>query len=372
MTKIDIKRTSPIENTFRVAKVRGMFDMEREESVFELNADIDLDAKPWLIGAIVGASGSGKSTIARELWGDDVNISGDFDWQKPSLVDDFPKDMGAEEITSLLVSVGFSSSPAWLRPYRVLSTGQQFRADLARALTQPSTTQRPVVFDEFTSTVDRTVAKAVSVSVSKHVRRSEQPFVAVTCHKDIVDWLQPDWVFDTDAGTFSWRSVQPRPEIGLCLREGSREAWPLFREHHYMSHELSKSSRVFLAYVTIDGVERLAGFTAILPAIGMTGWWRGHRTVVLPDFQGLGIGSAMGELIGETLWTRERKRYRSVTLAPAMINHRKHSPAWRLSMAPGRKAPIGKTSSIKSKKSKLQSSASRLTTSWVYLPTELR
>lgn len=372
MTRIDIKRTSPIDNTFRVAKVRGMFDVEAAESVFELKADIDLDAKPWLVGAIVGASGSGKSTIARELWGDDVNISGDFDWQKPSLVDDFPKDMGAEDITSLLVAVGFSSSPAWLRPYRVLSTGQQFRADLARALAEQPAGDVPVVFDEFTSTVDRTVAKAVSVSVSKHVRRTEQRFVAVTCHKDIVDWLQPDWVFDTDTGVFSWRSVQPRPEIALAIREGSREAWSIFREHHYMSHSLSPSCRVFLGYVTIDGVERLAGFTAILPAIGMTGWWREHRTVVLPDFQGLGIGNAMGETIGETLWARERKRFRSVTLAPAMINHRKRSPKWRLSMAPGRKAPVGKTSSIKSKKSKLSSSASRLTTSWVYLPTELR
>ena len=39
-----------------------------------------------------------------------------------------------KEITRLFTAVGFSSPPSWIKPYSVLSNGEQFRCDLARAL----------------------------------------------------------------------------------------------------------------------------------------------------------------------------------------------------------------------------------------------
>ena len=39
-----------------------------------------------------------------------------------------------KEITRLFTAVGFSSPPSWIKPYHVLSNGEQFRCDLARAL----------------------------------------------------------------------------------------------------------------------------------------------------------------------------------------------------------------------------------------------
>lgn len=380
--KVDLTLSSKIPTTFRAAKVLGLFDIQRtEEQTVHITADIPLEDKDWQVGAIVGASGSGKSTIARHLWPEATFTSGDHEWVEDCLLDDFPKELSPDQIIGLLTSVGFSSAPAWLRPYRVLSVGQQFRADVARTLSmglaQPqseSTVPRePIALDEFTSTVDRTVAKAVSVAVAKHVRRNSQRFVAVTCHKDVLPWLQPDWYYDTDSGAFTWGCNQ-RPSIRVEVREGSRTAWRLFREHHYLSHDLANSSRVFLGYVSLDGEdERLAAFMGLMPCAGHKGWWRAHRLVVLPDMQGLGIGNKFQEAIAEQLWVGERKRYRVTTSAPGLIHYARRRPdIWRMAMAPKMKPQAGKTSSLRKGKKLVQTSAGRLTATLVYLPTALR
>lgn len=379
--KVDIELSSPVGTSFRSARVLGVFDLpERGEQKTRITADIPIEDKNWQIGAIVGGSGSGKSTIARHLWPDATHTSGDHEWSAPCLLDDFPAELSPDQVIGLLTAVGFSSAPAWLRPYRALSTGQKMRADLARSLSmgvaqkdaESASRDDPIVFDEFTSTVDRTVAKAVSVAVAKHVRRGTSKFIAVSCHKDFLPWIEPDWTYDTDSQQFTWGSNQ-RPGIPLEVREGSRAAWRLFREHHYLSHDLANSSRVFLGYVTLDGEERLAAFLALMPVAGHKGWWRSHRTVVLPDMQGLGIGNKFQEAIAEKLWTAERKRFRITTSAPGMVHYmRKRPEIWRMSMAPKMKPVAGKTSALAKKGKPAKTSAGRLTATFVYLPTALR
>jgi hypothetical protein len=73
------------------------------------------------------------------------------------------------------------------------------RCDLAYALLDGKDI---VVYDEFTSVVNRQVAKAASFAISKRVRRNRKKFVAVSCHDDIVEWLQPDWIYNTDTRSF--------------------------------------------------------------------------------------------------------------------------------------------------------------------------
>jgi ABC-type ATPase with predicted acetyltransferase domain len=68
-----------------------------------------------------------------------------------------------------------------------------------------------VVFDEFTSVVDREIAKVSAFVISKAVRRSKKQFIAVTCHYDVVDWLDPDWVFCTDTMQFDRKKEPGRP-----------------------------------------------------------------------------------------------------------------------------------------------------------------
>jgi ABC-type ATPase with predicted acetyltransferase domain len=160
----------------------------------------------WQVGVIVGRSGSGKTSIAKQLF-PDAYIKG-FEYNHKCVLDDFPEELETGEITKALSSVGFASPPDWLKAYDCLSQGEKMRVDIARAL---CLNKSLIVFDEFTSVVDREIAKVSAFAISKAVRRSNKKFIAVTCHYDVVDWLQPDWVFCTDTMEFDRKKDSGRP-----------------------------------------------------------------------------------------------------------------------------------------------------------------
>lgn len=191
MPNFNIVRKSDIDNTFRVSKIMNDFDVKIEHSTEKFNGEITLPEK-WQIGMIVGGSGTGKSTIGRELFGDLIND--DFEYKAKSVIDDMPG-KNITEIQKMFYAVGFGSVPSWLKPYQVLSNGEKMRVDLARKMLSSDF----VVFDEFTSVVDRQVAKVMSMAISKAIKRyPEKKFVAIGCHFDVIEFLQPDWVFNTD------------------------------------------------------------------------------------------------------------------------------------------------------------------------------
>lgn len=197
MQNFDIVKRSCPKETFRVKSIMGSYDMTSNATEEHFKGYIDLPEE-WNIGLIVGRSGSGKSTIAKELFGDKI-IQG-YEYTHESILDDMPKDASVTDISMALTSVGFASPPSWLKPYSVLSNGEKMRCDLARAILE---NEDLFVFDEFTSVVDRNVAKVGSLAMQKAIRRSNKKFVAVSCHSDIQEWLMPDWVFNTDTMTFS-------------------------------------------------------------------------------------------------------------------------------------------------------------------------
>jgi hypothetical protein len=460
---IDVVRDSVVVRTPRVMQLEGLFDLPpNERSELRWSVILPIEDRPWNVGLIVGPSGAGKSTIARELFGDAV-VKG-FDWPDgKSLVDGFPAGMSVKEIAELLSSVGLASVTTWVRPFATLSTGEQFRASVARAMAEaiakddslllvpklqlrnalnaklqlgarsgnpsseagaspamrsqagalergepetqrtrtspgrrgrspsrrvgeanlgqrpldgqrsphPTLPRRPgegmeegafansplLVIDEFTSVVDRTVAKIGSAAVAKAVRARKIRFVAVTCHYDVAEWLCPDWVYEPASGDFQWRSLQRRPSIELEIRRADARAWKLFHRHHYLSGELSPSARCFVGLV--EGAP--AVFTAVLsfPHPTRPGW-REHRTVCLPDFQGVGIGNAFSAFIA-SLFKSTGKPYRSVTGSPAMIHHRAKSPLWKMTRPPSR------VSTMKMDGFERSSASGRFTASFEYV-----
>lgn len=322
MPRADVVAELETPRSFRVSQVAGLFDVPLAEKVRHSWAvDIPIEDEDWRIGLIVGPSGSGKSTIARALWPQAYRRG--YTWDERSILDNFPTEMSAQAITGALTSVGFGSPPDWVKPYAVLSTGQQMRADLARTLCDDASDL--IVFDEYTSVVDRRVAQIGSAALAKALRRqTRRRFIAVTCHADVEAWLAPDWVYEPAAATFARRAVQ-RPPITLDLQRVHSSAWRLFRAHHYLSASLNPSAACYLA--SWDG-EPVA-FVAVLSVIGFKGAWRESRIVVLPDYQGIGIGSAVSESVAAH-YRAQGRRYRSTTSHPAFIAHRQRSEKWAL------------------------------------------
>jgi ABC-type nitrate/sulfonate/bicarbonate transport system ATPase subunit len=350
-------------------QLEGLFDVARSETSREIwNINLSLpDA--WNVGVIVGPSGCGKTTIANEIFPDNV-VSG-FEWSdNKSIVDDFPEEMGIKDICHLLSSVGFSSPPSWVRPFRVLSNGEKFRVTLARGLAENSDL---LVFDEFSSVVDRTVAKIGSTAVSRTVRNRDRRFIAVTCHYDILEWLEPDWIFEPHLNEFHNGRYLQRPEIEIEIHRTRRDWWRVFRKHHYLSADIHIASACFLAVWNGVPVAFVASLNFPHPKIKKIR--REHRLVCLPDFQGVGIGNALSEWVAG-YWRELGYRYQSSTSHPGVINHRNKSSKWKMIRKPsfsrvGRKSGrIGGTrskSEIKKRERAWKGVENRLTASFEYI-----
>lgn len=327
MPGISILRESKIIRTPRVMQLEGVFDVApSQKSVEQWTVNLELPQE-WNVGLIVGPSGCGKTTIAHELFGE--YLVKDWKWSKDkSIVDDFSKSMSIKDITGLLSSVGFSSPPSWLRPFHVLSNGEQFRVNMARTLAE---NKDIAVVDEFTSVVDRTVAKIGSAAMQKTVRKRNQKFIAVSCHYDIAEWLEPDWMYQPATDEFTDGRLLRRPEIQLEIKRVHSSAWQLFRKHHYLNTSLNTSAVCFCAFW--DGIP--VAFTAVLhfPHPIRKNTKREHRTVCLPDYQGVGIGNAMSSYIG-ALCKGLGYSFISQTSHPSMIRTRAKSNKWKMIQRP--------------------------------------
>lgn len=330
-----VLREIEIDRTPRVIQLEGIFDLDvKTVSKREWTVSWELP-ETWNIGLIVGPSGSGKTAIIEDLFQD--SIVNEFAWDdNKSVIDGFPADVSIKEITGLLSSVGFSSPPSWLRPYRALSNGEQFRVTIARALSE----RRDItVIDEFTSVVDRTVAKVGSAAVAKAVRRQNQKLIAVSCHYDIREWLEPDWIYEPHTGEFSAVRLR-RPKIKLDVRKSDRTMWKLFRNHHYLNTEIHLAAQCFCAYY--DGEPVAFAASIHQPHHTTKMMKREHRIVCLPDFQGVGIGNALSAFVGG-YWKAKGFKYFSSTSHPAMITARNNSKDWRMIRKPGFSSRLGKS-----------------------------
>lgn len=337
MPRIDLVVQTNIVNSPRVMQLSGMFDVPLKDKLSkEWHLEVPLDERDWNIGLIVGPSGSGKTRIAHELFPDQVDVP--LQWGQPSVIDDFSAQNTITEITDAVSAVGFNSIPSWMLPFHHLSNGQQFRVTLARRLLE---LESPVVVDEFSSVVDRQVAQIASHAVQKWARKTKKKFVAVTCHYDVLDWLQPDWVIDASTPAFDWRSLQRHPPLELVIGQVPYAAWKLFAPYHYLTNQLSNAARCFGLWVNGE----LAGFQGILhlPHPRRKNIKRLSRSVILPDYQGMGLIHVMGDFIGSA-YKAIGYELRSYPAHPAYVRAKDKSPKWQMTKKPGRFLPSQKTS----------------------------
>ena len=269
---------------------------------------------------IVGTSGSGKTTILKTV-----------DDPKPIVVDDtkpvIENFSTAERGEELLLACGLRTIPAWFRTPDTLSNGEYHRFEIALGLDQGHN-----IIDEFTSVVDRDTAKSLALSIRKFYDRrgTTDPLYIASCHRDIIDWLDPNWVYDTDLQKLDNRRsllrLGTRPRLSLTIRSTTPDYWRYFSKYHYLDTRMSRSVH---CYVLLLG-DKPIGFHAAIHSTNrdIHSYWRGHRTVILPEFQGMGIGTAFSDAVAQ-IYVDKGLRYFSKTAHPSFGEHRERSPLWR-------------------------------------------
>lgn len=293
---------SHVPETYRVNRVHSLFNVTKgQAATHSLSVDLPFDEKPWRVGAVIGPSGSGKSTLGRVILGEGKLHEG-FTWGNSPIIEEVGPDAPFDDVCGAFSSVGLGTVPSWLRPYSVLSTGEKFRAELARLLMERD---GDVVIDEFTSVVDRQIAQIGAAAFSKSWRRKPTGrAVVLSCHYDIIDWLQPDWVLDTREWQFQWRSLQRPPKIPLTIYETNWSAWKYFEPHHYLKlpHMIAATN-----YVAEGPNGEPVCHVAVATMAGMH-TARICRLVTMPEWQGAGVGMKFLEFVAQQ-WLEGKNRY---------------------------------------------------------------
>ena len=348
-------KKSKIPNSFRNEKVKGMFDVDKSEIVKEFDINIPIEDIKWNIGVIVGSSGTGKTTIAKEVFKDFLLFDG-FEWNnEKTIIDNFSSEYTPKQITEILSKVGFSSPPDWLKPFNVLSNGQKMRVELAKLILE---NDKPIMYDEFTSVVDRQVAQVGSYAIQKYIRKQDKQFIAVSCHYDILDWLEPDWIYDVNKNEFTKESRQ-RPKIEVNIRKAQQHEWKLFKEFHYLSSQHNKSAHKYIVEINNEVI----GWCSVLhfPHPKVKNMKKIHRIVILPDYQGIGIGNMFLNEIAK-IYKEQKQRTTITTSTPVFINSLRNSKRWIMTRKPSRvKGGVVASTTISRKVS-----SDRLTASFEY------
>ena len=300
--KIEVDHACTDFDSYRAARVKSLFNCESGAN-FNLSAELAIDDPDWRIGVVVGPSGSGKTSIGRQVFG--PRAMWQPRWPKDApVVDAIAPGESFDAVPAALSAVGLGSVPTWLRPYSVLSNGERFRADLARLIAERP--QRAVV-DEFSSVVDRQIAQIGAMAFAKAWRRGTGQAVLLSCHYDVLDWIEPDWIFDTATGIFeraqAGRRLRRRPPIAFDLWETDRHEWPAFEPHHYLKLPSMIAATYYVATVAGQRVAHVAVGTR--PGFMEA---RACRLVVMPEWQGAGIGLRFLQAVCER-WRTGGNRY---------------------------------------------------------------
>lgn len=331
MQSYHVSLSSPVFDTFRCVRAADSMDIDvTQKSKHELTVKADVMAD-FNVGLIVGSSGSGKTTLAEVIFGEDAVWRHQLDPDK-ALIDQFPEVMSYEDCVHALTGVGLSQVPCWIRPAHTLSTGQRARAAAALSMCD----QRDmIVLDEWTSVVDRSIGKIMSHCVQKFARRNSKRIVFLSCHYDVVEWLDPDWIIDCNTATFEDRRSLQRGQrserIAFDVRTVSKDTWRHFKKYHYLSDRLPPVK--LPAYGLFHGDDQVGfcSFTNYVPhRQGDRLILHCSRCVLHPDYCGLALGGKLLNIASGFAQGLHDCRIMAKGSNEAMYAMMIHDPVWQL------------------------------------------
>jgi len=325
---VDLKSDPP--SGFRSIKAAQSVDLNIDEKLthhMEIAADVQTN---FNVGLIIGASGSGKTTMAHEIFGPDC-FDEMLDPSKP-VIEQFRKSMSYDDCANALTGIGLSQVACWVKPAGALSNGQKARAEAALQMTSHRSF---VVIDEFTSVVDRSVAKVMAHCVQKFARKFGKKITLISCHYDITEWLNPDWIIDCNAETYTdrrslWRDFKRTEQFTFEIAKCNRNTWGNFSKYHYLSHRLP-GGHIETFGIYLNGTQ--IGFQCFANYVphrkGTKRIMHSNRTVVHPDYVGFGLGMKVIDLTSKIVkddGCNVMAKFSSIPVYKAMTKN----PLWKL------------------------------------------
>jgi len=299
MKQYNVELSSDVSKSFRCQKAADSLDIDvQKKSTHKLSVNADIDSN-YSIGLIIGASGSGKTTLAKHLFGQEC-FKEYLDVSKP-VIDQFPKEFKYDQCAEILTGVGLTSVPCWIRPAYTLSNGQRTRAEIALAIANESNLTD---IDEWTSVVDRTVAKVMSHCISKTIRKQKKLHVAqvarrvvlLSCHYDVIEFLNPDWIIDCNKQTYEdrrllCRNFERSEKLNFDIKQTDGKEWKYFSKYHYLSEKLPGGKLYHYGLFCGDNQIGYLNFANYIPQVpNQSIKYHFNRLVIHPDYVGFGLG----------------------------------------------------------------------------------
>ena len=198
--------------------IMAAFGLESETVHFDIVQGVSAAVSGGNVVLVAGSSGSGKTAFLRALdpTMHNANVSvggvvtGNYTaaWPRPiteelPLFEALAQRYSAEQVFGALSRVGLSDALVFVRPFWMLSRGQQYRAMIAELLLRKNDVW---LLDEFCGDLDPITAMVVAHNLRKQIVATGRiAFVASANHLHYVDALRPTRVLALRAGdTARW------------------------------------------------------------------------------------------------------------------------------------------------------------------------
>jgi uncharacterized protein len=264
----------PKTRSVRAAQVMDHFGIGFETGRHVIADGLELPIDPGDVVLFTGASGSGKSSLMRAA-AQELSVESrelrvredgshvlDIDQLRlPDCILVDAIDLPFEESLPLLASCGLGESHLLLRTPAELSDGQRYRFRLALAVSHKP---RWIFADEFTATLDRTLAKVIAFNVRRIADRTGIGFLLATTHEDVavdlspslhvrcrleeaVHWLRSDG--STGGNDSQSRHRKPvRADQAMIQVKMTAERSPTPMTHHPMTPSPNPPTRRFVSF----------------------------------------------------------------------------------------------------------------------------
>jgi uncharacterized protein len=189
---INKRYSTEVERSSRVLEVAEAFGIGLDDKEFVVFDNLDLEIEQGDVVYITGQSGSGKSTVLRELalvMSESGLTVSDIDkvvLEDKPLIDQIGKT--TQEALTLLSIAGLNDAYLFIRKPCELSDGQRYRFRLAKLIESGT---KVWIADEFLAVLDRTTAKVIAFNIQKIARRVGATVLVATTHNDMVQDLAP-------------------------------------------------------------------------------------------------------------------------------------------------------------------------------------